>query len=85
MRWFSAKNDLKASYIANQILEIREKEQRQWKDFVVLVRGNARKENMKKVFDELHIPYFIDVKSGFYQSSAVSLMLSALRAIEDPA
>lgn len=79
-----AKNDLKASYIANQILEIREKEQRQWKDFVVLVRGNARKENMKKVFDELHIPYFIDVKSGFYQSSAVSLMLSALRAIEDP-
>lgn len=79
-----SKNDFKASYIANQIVEIKEKEHRKWKDFVVLVRGNARKENMKKIFDELHIPYFIDVKTGFYQSSAVQLMLSALKALADP-
>ena len=46
-----SKNDFKASYIANQILEIKEKEHRKWKDFVVLVRGNARKDDMKSVFD----------------------------------
>lgn len=80
----SSKNEIKASYIANQILKIREQEQRSWKDFVVLVRGNARKDDMKKVFDDLHIPYFIDIKHGFYQSSAVQIMLSALSCIYQP-
>lgn len=79
-----SKNDLKASYIANQIQKIKEKEQRQWKDFVVLVRGNARKDNMKAIFDELHIPYFIDIKYGFYQSNAVQIMLSTLRCMYQP-
>lgn len=79
-----SKNDLKASYIANQILEIKEKEQRKWKDFVVLVRGNARKDDMKSIFDELNIPYFIDIKYGFYQSNAVQIMLSALESLYSP-
>lgn len=79
-----SKNDFKASYIANQILEMRNKHHRKWKDFVVLVRGNARKENMKKVFDELNIPYFIDVKTGFYQSNAVQIILSTLKAMTQP-
>lgn len=79
-----AKNTLKADYIANQIITIKDKEQRSWKDFVVLVRGNARKDNMKAAFDELHIPYFIDIKYGFYQSSAVQIMLSALSALMNP-
>lgn len=79
-----SKNDIKASYIANQILEIKEKEHRKWKDFVVLVRGNARKDDMKSIFDELHIPYFIDIKYGFYQSNAVQIMLSALESLYAP-
>lgn len=79
-----SKNEMKASYIANQILAIKEKEQRKWKDFVVLVRGNARKDDMKSVFDELHIPYFIDIKYGFYQSNAVQIILSALESLYSP-
>lgn len=79
-----SKNELKASYIAHQIIEIREKEHRKWKDFVVLVRANARKQDMKQIFDELNIPCFIDVKSGFYQSNAVQIMLSTLRALINP-
>lgn len=79
-----AKNDFKASYIAHQILTIKEREQRSWKDFVVLVRGNARKDHMKSIFDELHIPYYIDIKYGFYQSNAVQIMLSALESIYAP-
>lgn len=74
-----SKNDFKASYIANKIIEIKEEEHRNWKDFVVLVRGNARKDDMKAAFDEAHIPYFIDIKYGFYQSSAVQIVLSFLR------
>lgn len=74
-----SKNDFKASYIANKIIEIKDTEHRKWKDFVVLVRGNARKDDMKAAFDELHIPYYIDVKYGFYQSNAVQLVLSFLK------
>lgn len=77
-------NEIKASYIANQILSIKETQGRKWKDFVVLVRANARKDDMKKVFDELRIPYFIDVKSGFYESNAVQIILSTLRALLNP-
>lgn len=77
-------NALKASYIAHQIITIRKEEKRDWKDFVVLVRANARKEDMKRIFDELHIPYFIDVKSGFYQSNAVQIILSTLKALANP-
>lgn len=47
------KDELKASYIANQILEIKEREGYQFKDFVVLVRGNAKMDVLKKVFDEI--------------------------------
>lgn len=79
-----SKNELKASYIAHQILEIKKRENRKWKDFVVLVRGNARKDDMKKIFDELNIPYFIDIKYGFYQSNAVQVMLSAMKCILHP-
>lgn len=79
-----SKNDIKASYIANQIIEQRKNEQRPWKDFVVLVRGNARKDDMKIMFDELQIPCFIDIKHGFYQSNAVQIVLSALKCIQYP-
>lgn len=79
-----SKNEIKASYIANQIINMKEQEHRSWKDFVVLVRGNARKDDMKKIFDELHIPYFIDIKYGFYQSNAVQIMLSALKCLYQP-
>ena len=75
-----SKNELKARYITHQIISIREKENRKWKDFVVLTRDNAKKEHMKKIFDEYHVPYFIDVKSGFYQSPAVQTVLSTMKA-----
>lgn len=83
-QFFLSKNDLKASYIANQIITIKDREQRHWKDFVVLVRSNARKDDMKAAFDTLHIPYFIDIKYGFYQSNAVQIMLSTLKACINP-
>lgn len=77
-------NVCKASYIASKILELKQQNHRNWKDFVVLVRGNARKDDMKAAFDELDIPSFIDVKSGFYQSDAVQILLSFLKMCVNP-
>lgn len=78
-------NDLKASYIAMDILRKKESDPNlKWNDFVVLVRANARKDDMRIAFDELSIPYFIDVNHGFYQSDAVQVVLSTLRACVNP-
>lgn len=77
-------NECKADYIASQIVAIKEAQQLHWKDFVVLVRANARKKDMKQVLDAWHIPCFIDVAQGFYQSEAIQIILSALYAMVDP-
>lgn len=77
-------DEWKASYIASQIIAIRKNQQRNWKDFVVLVRSNAKKQDLRQAFDEYCIPYFIDVKTGFYQSAAVSTIVSHLYALMDP-
>lgn len=77
-------DDLKADYIVNQILEKKVNENKDWKDFVVLVRSNAKKEVLRKAFIKNSIPCFIDVKSGFYQSSAVQLILSSLALLVNP-
>ena len=79
-----SKNECKADYIASQIINIKKKEQKKWKDFVVLVRSNARKDDLKAAFDALQIPYFIDIKHGFYQSNAVQIILSFLKACISP-
>lgn len=77
-------NELKASYIASQIIAIKEREQRNWKDFVILVRANERKKDLKQAFERLSIPCFIAVSGGFYQSHAVSIVLSLCNALADP-
>ncbi|MEG0094402.1 MAG: 3'-5' exonuclease, partial [Erysipelotrichaceae bacterium] len=69
---------------ANQISLQHENTNYQWKDFVVLVRSNALKEDMRKAFDDCNIPYFIDVKNGFFESQGVSIILSCLRCLVDP-
>ncbi len=76
-------NECKASYIASQIIEIKQKENRRWKDFAVLVRANERKKDLKRIFDKWNIPNFIDVSNGFYQSNAVQIILSAIYALAD--
>lgn len=77
-------NEWKAEYIASQIVEIKQTQQRSWKDFAVLVRANERKKDLKRVFEEWQIPCFIDASDGFYQSNAVQIILSALYALSDP-
>lgn len=78
------KDELKASYIANQILEIKERDGYQFKDFVVLVRGNAKMDVLKKVFDEINLPCTMNSKHGFYESYGIQILLSALACFINP-
>ena len=68
---------IRDSYIANQILEIKEREGYQFKDFVVLVRGNAKMDVLKKVFDEINLPCTMNSKHGFYAVSYTHLPSSS--------
>ncbi len=78
------KDELKASYIANQILEIKEKEGYAFKDFVVLVRGNAKMDVLKKVFDEINLPCTMNSKHGFYESYGIQIVLAAMACLINP-
>lgn len=75
---------LKADYIAKEIARIHKEKQYRWKDFVVLARSNSVKLEMKKAFTNYQVPFFIDAKSGFYESYSVSSILSYLRACINP-
>ncbi|MGL5978961.1 MAG: UvrD-helicase domain-containing protein [Erysipelotrichaceae bacterium] len=78
-------DEFKADYIVNEI--IRKKlanPKAKWKDFVVLVRTNGKKETLRKQFERYQVPCFVDVKTGFFQSSAVQLTLSLLRLLDNP-
>lgn len=79
-----SRNQLKALWIASTIQKMKEERNLAWKDFVVLVRSNHSKDDLRSAFDRLHLPYFIEIKHGFYQSSAVELILSYLRFLRDP-
>ncbi|MGL5541707.1 MAG: UvrD-helicase domain-containing protein [Erysipelotrichaceae bacterium] len=75
-------DEFKADYIVNHIITKKMTDSKaRWKDFVVLVRSNNKKEVLRKQFERYHVPCFVDVKSGFFQSSAVQLCLSLLRLL----
>ena len=76
------KDIYKAEYIAHEIL--RQSKYHEFKDFAVLVRSNAKMEVLKKVFEKYHIPYYMNQKSGFYESRSIQLLLSMLSALCDP-
>lgn len=80
----SSANQLRAEYIASQIIEIHDKEQCKWKNFVVLVRSNERKIDLKRAFTKFGIPNFIDSKEGFYKSSAVTYITNFMQCILSP-
>jgi ATP-dependent exoDNAse (exonuclease V) beta subunit len=75
----------KAVHIANTILAMRrDTEFKDFKDYVVLVRSNAIKAQLKAVFEEANIPHHISVKSGFYNSDAVQDALLLMNFLVNP-
>ena len=77
------KDELKASYIANKIVSMVEQGY-QYRDFVVLIKTNAKSEPLRDAFENCHIPYFINMKYGFFDSSAVMNTITFLKALKNP-
>ncbi|NBK97100.1 MAG: helicase [Erysipelotrichia bacterium] len=79
-----SKDELKASYIASKIIEMKQTKGYQYKDFVVLVKTNAKSECLRSAFEALNIPYFINMKHGFYDSSALQNVIAFLKVLNNP-
>lgn len=80
---YKSKDEIKANYIANQIVQ-KIKEGYSFKDFVVLIKTNAKAEPLRDAFEKAQIPYFISMKQGFYDSSAVANVITFLKALYNP-
>lgn len=76
--------EMKAIYIAKEILDLHERDGIHFKDFAILVRSHADKRILRKVFNDYDIPYDIDAKEGFFQSYLCQVILSLIKAILDP-
>lgn len=76
------KDVYKAEYIANQILK--QSKNHKFSEFAVLVRNNAKMDILKDVFKKYGIPYYMNQKSGFYESRSIQLLISILSSICNP-
>ncbi len=80
-------NDIqpKAVHIANMIEDMRRTTPfKNYKDYVVLVRSNSIKEQVKAVFEIARIPHHISIKSGFFNSDAVQDVILMINYLVDP-
>ncbi|MEG0522716.1 MAG: UvrD-helicase domain-containing protein [Erysipelotrichaceae bacterium] len=77
-------DELKAKFISKHMMELKETTKYDWKDFAILVRSNAKKDALVDCFNRLNIPFFVDIKHGFYESKSVSIMIALLTCIVNP-
>ncbi|MBP3398883.1 MAG: UvrD-helicase domain-containing protein [Erysipelotrichaceae bacterium] len=77
--------DLKADYIAKEILSMKEKTKfKKWSDYCVLVRSHAVKDKLRYSFDKAGIPNSMAVKSGFYKSVSIQEIIQFFKLIQNP-
>ena len=80
---FSGKQ-AKALWIAQKILSMKEENPSlSYRSFAILVKAHADKSIIRNAFDEYGIPYDIDAREGFYQSTLCQTILSMVRFMTD--
>ena len=74
----------KALWIARKIIAMMQDDPSlHYRSFAILVRSHADKPVIRSVFDQYGIPYDIDAREGFYQSSLCQIILSLVRYLLD--
>lgn len=64
-----------ARLIAQKVIEMHESGYA-FRDIVILIRGHAYKTHLKKAFEEMNIPHFIDDRGGFYKTNINAQIIS---------
>lgn len=74
----------KAIILAHKILEMKNTtEFNHWRDYCVLVRSHAIKDEIRFVFDTLNIPYTTTLMSGFFKSYSIRILTAYLELLCD--
>lgn len=73
-----------AYYIAQDILKQVSENNVSFKDISVLIRNHSRKIDLKRAFDELGVPYYIEDKEGFYHAYSVQDISHFIQFILNP-
>ncbi len=72
-------------FVADAITEMRLREHRQNKDFVVLYRTNAQSRSFEESLRRMNIPYRLVGGTSFYQRKEIKDYLAYLRTVVNPA
>ena len=56
----------------------------EYKDIVILSRGNSFSPIISKIFDEYKIPIFTKTNNGFFEITEISIILNILKIIDNP-
>lgn len=75
---------LTSYFIAQDIHRRVNEHQIKYKDICVLIRNHGRKNDLKKAFNDLNIPYYIEDVEGFYHSYSVQDLLHFIKFILNP-
>lgn len=78
------KESYKADYIAYLAAKMKREGKYDFKDMAVLVRGNAKLDELKKAFTKYQIPFYMNSRSGFYTSRAIQIVLACLKVMIHP-
>lgn len=73
-----------AYFIGQDIQRKVDNKEANFKDICVLIRSHSRKKELKRAFDDLNIPYYIEDRDGFYHAYSVQDTIHFLRFIMDP-
>ncbi|MCX7943625.1 MAG: UvrD-helicase domain-containing protein [Deltaproteobacteria bacterium] len=83
--FYTAENDIdEASFIASEILRLKESKKKEFGDFAVLVRTNAQMRIIEEKFRFSNIPYEVVGGTEFYKRKEIKDIISYLRVIVNP-
>lgn len=73
-----------AAFMANEIDDLRRRNNMQWEDFAVLFRANAQSRQLEMALRELHIPYRMVGTKSFFDRREVKDLLAYLQMMDNP-
>ncbi|MCP4521620.1 MAG: UvrD-helicase domain-containing protein [Cytophagales bacterium] len=73
-----------AKSVTDQIFDIRQQHQAQYKDFAILYRTNVQSRKMEESLRKMSIPYKIFGGMSFYQRKEIKNIIAYLRVVNNP-
>jgi len=77
-------NSLRVSYYIAQDILKKNKNGIPFKDMTVLIRTHGRKSDLKRAFDEIGVPYYIEDREAFYHSYSINDIANMIKFVFNP-